>query len=236
MSYMEMIKNDPANFQKWRMSLHFMEESILLEKAIDTTGGVSLHEVSPIDIERSFAPKVQFSTGLILPGTIYYGKSSKEEKCVIVVRKQRREIRIKMAGKQTLTLNVPMPNMVFWGVGRKYSMAAIKDDTPTADSKLYNAPVPNVHAGSNSICQGNSKFPACSISNIRKAETMFWESYFNEDLSNDKSKSYKGSVIDLLKNIKDSKTFPVSELVSGNRDTTISDLITTMEGDSHADD
>jgi hypothetical protein len=75
------------------------------------------------------------------------------------------------------------------------------------------APCPNVHP--EGICRGNAPFPKAAPATIWQAVDVFFESRFNRDLSNGKSKAYPECILDQWRVLHETegKTYPLDDLV-----------------------
>lgn len=113
------------------------------------------------------------------------------------------------------TYAVPLPGLVFTGYKRTYGLYAL--DTggwPDGDAKLFHPPTPNVFDDGH-ICQGEMKFPECSLSNIWDVwEKYMVGSYFTGHLSSKRCQS-EPHIFNLWEKLDQTAAtrFPVEELV-----------------------
>ena len=117
-------------------------------------------------------------------------------------------------------LAVPLPGLVFVGHGSQYGAWAVvpPDDAPAgwlpdAGTQLYNCPTPNVSG--NGVCTGNVPFPEAGVATVWAAVNLFFESEFNDHLSNGKSQAHPRSVLALWRKLAraGAETYPLDDLV-----------------------
>lgn len=118
---------------------------------------------------------------------------------------------------------IPLPGFVFVGHGQTYQLWALRADPWNAGGQLepgtilYEAPVPNAQPGG--ICRGNVEMPEAGAGTIWEAARAFFESGFNNHLSNGKSVKYPGGVLALWKELHKAKAeaYPLDDLVETRR-------------------
>jgi len=83
------------------------------------------------------------------------------------------------AGKETLTLNVPWPALVFHVRNRKLAIAAIKGSRrPGESTSLYHAPLMNIYANGN-LCSGSIALPdTCRVTDFPVWEAAIFDTLF----------------------------------------------------------
>lgn len=222
-----MIRIAEEDLQKWLMSIHLYEESIFVSQLDPKTGAKKEFEVSAVDLANRMNLQAKLSTGLIQPNTIFYHNDGADERVMVYTPPMVRNMSIH-SGRGKRVVSVPMPAMVFWNVKNKYFIAALMGEDIKPGTRLAKAPLPNVHENGE-ICAGSVKFPKGGLRGIKEAEHLFWESEFNSDLSNGKSKSHE-DVLDLYKTLKGARCFPRRELVELSY--TLGDIVNNLSQDT----
>lgn len=110
-------------------------------------------------------------------------------------------------------LCVPMPGLVFVGMGTSYALFAVRGDAAGKDggghggrdklnpkAAAYIAPLPNVYS-SGRVCWGANQPPVAGAGSMQRAWELFIGSPFNADLASGKSKSHKEDVRAQLLNL-----------------------------------
>ncbi len=120
--------------------------------------------------------------------------------------------------KHTVTLDVPMPALAFFGYAQRYYLWAVQDDELKGDTPLYAAPLPNVDANG-AICFGSNTIPKVSAKTIEEAWSIFLASPFTNHSVNGKSRKYPNDVRQLLFELikRKRRTYPLDDLVNLNR-------------------
>lgn len=120
------------------------------------------------------------------------------------------------------SLTVPFPHLVFLIYGGKSHVWAIRKRAFSPGAVAYTAPFPNVYRDG-SICWGSNPPPVADLENIEAIWQAFLEAPFNQDLTSDRSRSYRRDVRGLWLRLDEIYRerrcgFPAEELlpVSGN--------------------
>jgi hypothetical protein len=80
-------------------------------------------------------------------------------------------------GIQSLT--VPLPGLVFFGLGQRYHLWALQGD-PKPDAGLFWPPVPNLYSSTvSAICWGQNRPPTATAQGMRDAWALFLAAYFS---------------------------------------------------------
>jgi PRTRC genetic system protein B len=117
------------------------------------------------------------------------------------------------AGEQRLT--VPLPGLVFLGVGAHYYLWAIREDEFMPSAELFHAPLPNAgHTGL--ICFGANPHPKVAGGGFEAAWKTFVESPFSDHHRGGKSRSFPDDVMGQLLRLagRGAKTYPRADLVA----------------------
>jgi Prokaryotic E2 family D len=109
---------------------------------------------------------------------------------------------------------VPLPGLIFAGIGTSYYLWAIKEKVFTAKAIAYHAPLPNISAVGR-LCFGSNYPPIAAMNKIELAKRTFFGARFNQDLSNGKSKKEPNNIIVQLMSIARAKrrTYPMNDLI-----------------------
>jgi hypothetical protein len=119
---------------------------------------------------------------------------------------------------QPPTLSVPLPGLIFMGIGAAYYLWATAGDHFDPQATLYRAPLPNVHA-EGLICWGTATPPPAGTATIHAAWELFLASAFNGDLVADKSRAHENDVRMQLQVLSASQAanYPVTDLLAYQR-------------------
>jgi hypothetical protein len=118
--------------------------------------------------------------------------------------------------KKYKAIKVPMPALVWFGIGHNYYIFAMKGNRFDAKGAIYHAPLANVN-GHGLICFGKNQHPAVDKGGFEKTWLTFWDAPFNDDHSGGKSKGAPASSINLkLIELHKAKaaTYPANDLVA----------------------
>ena len=133
-------------------------------------------------------------------------------------------------GKAASTLRVPLPAFIFAGSGgvQSHYWVWATTDSPailTPQSRLYNAPLPNVGSGG-AICFGANPLPPVSPQSLWAAWQLFMGSPFSHPLDHARCRSYGGDPRPLLNRLHRTRrrTFPTREMVAATTPTTLDSL------------
>jgi len=211
----QMSEENPPPLPELR--LDFYETAVFVSKwAAD--GRVQTYPVDVHDVVGACA-KMEMQSSLLPANTLFWGQLENMTKLGIYVPARRWQIQT-----DARHYHLPMPPLIFVGVGTAYKVFAIKKrpfgqhsiQEPAHTIQLYHAPCPNVYTGGG-ICSGNTPFPACSPETIQTALGLFMEdSTFNADLCTNKCNSHKDDIRHLWEKLDEKKRFPLKELVPMN--------------------
>jgi len=109
-------------------------------------------------------------------------------------------------------IEVPLPMMLFVGIGRKYYVWALQRLRINLNSNLYYAPLPNVHDGGQ-ICWGQNEPPLAEPRNAEKNWHFFLGAQFNGDLCKGKSLAHQADIRKQLVACTGLKRYPIKDLV-----------------------
>ena len=179
---------------------------------VEKDGNKTQHKfLSPEAVEKAFTTKT-VGSGWLSPNTLWWEKTPNGEGIIQFYPPRKYSI-ILHTQDDSKTITVPMPAFIFAGCNSSYYLWAIKRKTFKLDCQLYKAPLPNIWDDPYKICFGRNIPPTCNSNSINKVWELFWNSPFNLDFSQNKSKSHPHNVCNLLTDLQGRKSFPVKELV-----------------------
>ena len=116
-------------------------------------------------------------------------------------------------------LQVPLPGLVWLGIGTQYFIWAVKSPKLEPSHEIYRCPLPNVYVDGK-VCWGLVRPPLCTARTIFDAWDLFIRSTFNNHLASGKSKRERDDVRVVLRTLAErpqeavSMTkYPVEDLV-----------------------
>lgn len=153
-------------------------------------------------------------TGLLPPECLFWQNHRGRSRIGVWLGPQRRELAFRDRKGASKKLDLSLPGFVFVGDGKDYYIYAAKERPAHRNVMLYHAPLPNVNANGR-ICAGTAAFPECSGETIGQAAAVFFESEFNQDLSNNKvSRQGNAALTTVLASLSSAPAFPHERLVS----------------------
>lgn len=133
---------------------------------------------------------IQLTTGLLPPDVLFITAASSQGAATIGIYlpPARRAITFAAGRGRAQVVRVNLPGFVFVGrAGTPYRIYAVKARPTGEGDTLYRAPLPNVQ-DNGEVCAGSVAFPVSAPNTIHAAATLFFESQFNDDLSDGKLK------------------------------------------------
>jgi PRTRC genetic system protein B len=175
---------------------------------------------------------METDTGWMSPGVLRAGYCAHGPWFVFAAPPQKTTL-ILTTGSGLETIIVPLPPLVFAGVGNQFYIVATKSAAFDPKEKVCRAPLPNVDASSHCICYGGNTPPEANPGNAAAAWQMFIASPFNNHLANSKARSmkYNHDIRVLLRCLaarKRAKGFPLNELVEDGK--TVEQFIRAITG------
>lgn len=175
-------------------------------------------EVDPLELARALAG-LDSGTGLLPQNILFYRQAGQQIHLGLYLPPAVQILHVD--GQKQTAYQIPVPPLVFTGQNKTYRLYALaRPGWPEPETPLYRAPFPNVYNQltryeRSGICHGSAEFPVAAPETIRPAAQLFFESRFNHDLAQGKSKKYPQSVLLLWQEIVDSKldAYPVNDLV-----------------------
>jgi PRTRC genetic system protein B len=188
------------------------------------------------DVQNSLGG-ADIDTGWIERGILRCGYCAEGDWFVYHAEAQKKTLQVRMENGRVRKLTLPLPPTVLIGVGRRYYLFAVPGEL-SPGSSLAAAPFPNIH-DSGLICWGQNVAPRAHHRHAGTAWRLFFESPFNGDLANGKSKKYAQDVRRMLAEVARGKTdrYPADDLVTrpyGSPDSLVHALVGTTQLDAEA--
>jgi PRTRC genetic system protein B len=158
----------------------------------DEQGVYRTRWLAPAALRRAVLAEA-LDLGWLPPGTLTCGIGAAGPWIVQSLHAARQTVQIRWQDRDSETLTVPLPPLVFLGYGTEYFLYATTEGDPTPTTPLCYAPLPNVYP-SGRICWGNNHPPACSAATMADAWRLFLSSPFNGDLTGNKSRRFPDDV------------------------------------------
>ncbi len=182
-------------------------------------GGATIYKfVSPAAVRAAFAHET-IDTAWLPLNVRRWGVAPHGEWLLVTQRPQVYAFSFTaVAANETVTLNIPMPALAFFGYGQRYYLWAFADRELTGDSPLYAAPLPNVD-GNGAICFGTNLMPHACTGTIGEAWAIFLASPFSSHAVNGKSKACPDDVRLQLEKLAQAQKgrYPLRDLVPLHR-------------------
>lgn len=180
-------------------------------------GGVVERFISDAAVREAFSG-IPIDSGWLRPEIVKWGNGKLGEWAVAFFAPQVHELDITSesaadAPEQfTLErLQVPLPGLVFFGLGTQYFLWAVKTQKLHPYQEIYRAPLPNVYVDGK-VCWGLVKPPRVTARAIFDAWELFIKSTFNNHLANGKSKAHREDVRVMLRQAY-TGDYPITDLV-----------------------
>ena len=181
--------------------------------------GVAYKFVSPASVRAAFGEEA-IDTGWLPPNTRRWGIGRQGEWILLTYPPQQHRFTFarEEGVEKTITLEIPMPSLAFFGYDRRYYLWAFKDAELKGDTALFAAPLPNIDSNG-SICFGTNKMPRAAGKAIGEAWRIFLASPFTEHSVNGKSRGFPDDVRKQLVQLAEHRRrrYPIEDLASLNR-------------------
>jgi hypothetical protein len=123
----------------------------------------------------------------------------------------------------TLTLDIPLPTLVFMRIGTACYVWALKDEF-APDAVLHHAPLPNVNS-SGAICFGGNRLEGQSVA---QSWRLFLDSPFTSHQTNGKSRQQPDDVRLFLAGLHKRRHYPLRDLLPLQPRTTVDLAVTAL--------
>jgi len=180
-------------------------------------GAVVFKFVSPAAVRAAFAEET-IDTDWLPRDARRWGIGKRGECIVITFPLQKHRLLFADENGKTMSLEIPMPALAFFGYGQRYYLWAFKDNELGSETMLFAAPLPNLDANC-AICFWGNVVPKASAKSIQEAWRLFLASPFTNHSANGKSREYPNDVRTQLMRLaeKRRRRYPLDDLVSLNR-------------------
>ncbi len=190
-------------------ALYFLKSGHYMLRWKDPTGIHSKNVITP-DVAAAFTQS-EVDSGWIAPGIIREGRNKYGD--WFVYFRPQTIVNLTLKNKKMENhLVIPIPATILLGVGKLHYLFALDGNEFEPDGKAYYAPFPNVHPDGQ-ICFGDNPEPEAHHMYAAKTWKLFFESPFNGDLIEGKSKSKKDDVRKILAAYDGTDQYPLSDMV-----------------------
>jgi len=125
-----------------------------------------------------------------------------------------------------------LPPTVLIGANGKFKLFALREEGFTKDAIVYCAPFPNVDPSDGRICWGTNDKPKVNPSKAEKVWELFFNSLFNDHLTDKKSKSHPKDIRKLYKFLEEEGVdYPLDDLVTTHK--SIDEITENLIGAKH---
>lgn len=200
------------DYTSLRMTLQLYDDMIVATKHGEGPEE-STFVVDPLELAQRLGG-LDVQSGILPRNCLFWQRRNGQERLAVYVPPQVWRVEIAANGR----IEVPLPGLVFVGQAKNYAAWAVVEPEgapagwlPHAGTALYHCPTPNV--SSSGVCAGSVRFPVAGAGTIWEAVSLFFESRFNNHLSNGKSKSHPGCVLELWQEIAGREVYPAEDLV-----------------------
>ena len=177
-------------------------------------GAVAYKFISSAAVRAAFTNEIIDSAWL--PANVRRWGMGKEGEWILIAHPPQ-VYAVTLTGKESnegIQLQVPLPALAFFGYAQRYFVWAFEDTELRGETRLFAAPLPNVHVNG-AICFGNNPVPKASAQTIAEAWRIFLTSPFNTHSVNGKSAKYPDDVREQLFKLAGRKRrrYPLDDLV-----------------------
>jgi hypothetical protein len=196
---------------EYQAALYFLEGQYLFRSR--ERAGWSSKFVTSADVAAAFTGREE-DTGWIPAGVVRAGRNQKGEWFVYSAPEQR--VQINLEGE---LLEIPIPRTVLVGVGRSYSIFALKSGHFDPSEPAWQVPFPNVETSEGLICWGGNTPDLASPQRARKVWELFFGTPFNDHHDDGKSQSSPKDIKTVLRQLAQDKAkkYPLKDLVEARQ-------------------
>jgi PRTRC genetic system protein B len=171
--------------------------------------------VTPATLRLAFAQE-PITSGWLPEGVVLWGVSTAGAYMVGYYPPAVRAMRVRF-GNRVRRLRVPLPGLVFAGLGEKYYVWAMRGRGFDPKAQLYRAPLPNLNEHG-LICYGANEHPDVRTGGYASSWRMFWDAPFSDHHAGERSRRHPKDVREHLLALarSDAKSFPASALIPMN--------------------
>jgi len=186
----------------------FFFRSTLLE------GGLVERYLSDAAVREAFS-KIPIDSGWLNPEIARWGDGKLGEWAVAFFPPSLYDLEVTREGEEIALdrIRIPLPGMVFFGIGTNYFAWAVKSESLQPFHEIFRAPLPNVYT-SGAVCWGLVTPPRANARSLFQAWDLFIRSTFNNHLANGKSKRSRDDVRIILRELAGPRD-PVDQVMAG---------------------
>jgi|SRR5947209_7855387 len=179
--------------------------------------------VTPSTIRLAFNEE-PLDTGWLAPGVVRWGMTPAGVFAVGYYAPAVYKLSIEFDKGRARRLRVPMPAIVFAGIGHNYYVWAMKENRPNPKAALFYAPLPNLNE-LGLICFGNNAHPDVRDGGFATSWQMFWDAPFSGHHAKSRSRRAPADVRTHLLQLSNARAtkFPLSALLP--MDVTLGDAV-----------
>lgn len=180
--------------------------------------------ISPSSVRAAFAME-PIDTGWLPPNARRWGTGALGDWAVLSIPPMRRQLLFEHVTRDipTITLDIPLPALVFMRIGAACYVWALKDEF-APDAVLHHAPLPNVNS-SGAICFGGNRLEGQSIA---QSWRLFLDSPFTSHQTNGKSRQQPDDVRLFLASLHKRRRYPSRDLLPLQPRTTVDQAVTAL--------
>ena len=211
------------------LCLTFYDHAIILQKLSGKDKGME-YPVDPAAVAQALSAKIEFSTGLLNPNTLFVGQSGVQRK---VIDYRPPQVTALWLDGEVDPLRVPLPGLIMRrittdGKSPSYSLYAVQERPTIPDTPLYAAPLPNT--GRDGTCWGSVARPTPAQLQGVSLEAD-WAQYlgspFGSHQVDDKSLVFPKDIRKHFRVLAGTDSYPLDDLLNMKRSgrTTIGELM-----------
>jgi hypothetical protein len=193
----------------------------------DPANGIQIKMLAPESVRAAFS-RIPVDSGWLPPDVRRWGHTPNGAYAVMFVPAQKHRLRLdntwgdRFPHKRSLKIEVPLPPMVFVGIGTHYGVLACAGE-PAPEAPAYLAPLPNV-GSTGGICFGDNPHPPAGPGTLAQAWKVFMTSPFNDHQKGGASRQYPDDVREQLMALAEqgADIYPVEDLIRHGRNTVAS--------------
>ncbi len=180
--------------------------------------------ISPASVRAAFSAEL-IDTGWLPPNVRRWGTGALGDWAVLSIPPMRHQLLFEHVTQDipTLTLDIPLPALVFMRIGTACYVWALKDEF-APDAVLHHAPLPNVNS-SGAICFGGNRLEGQSVA---QSWRLFLDSPFTSHQTNGKSRQQPDDVRLFLAGLHKRRHYPSRDLLPLQPRTTVDQAVTAL--------
>ncbi len=153
----------------------------------------------------------EVDSGNLPPNTIRWGSNAKGTWLLQWIPPGRHTILLEGEAMPQNPVSVPLPGIIFGGIGTSYYVWAVKEKLYAPHLPLYHAPLPNIGLDGK-VCFGQNHPGKACPETFEQTWQLFISSPFNGDLVAGKSARHAQDIREQLCRVKKKPAYPISDL------------------------